>query len=571
MKEDMTYQSAALQEVRKIYEIVQYTIKAVYPKYYPAEVVDFFCDLHSMNAITQDVEAGNCGILIADGKIVGTGSFAENHITRVYVLPEYQKKGYGTFIVENIEEEIGKKHTEIYLDASLPAAALYEKLGYKTIKHEKHPVENGVILAYEIMKKKISAADLPYTYKKAAIDDIDELVRTRIEVLRAANKLPEHTDMSRVERESYEYYKRALKSGEHIGYLVYDKDTFAGAGGVSFYQVMPTYHNPSGQKAYIMNMYTAPEYRRRGIGYKTLDLLVKEIRRRNISQIALEATDMGRPLYEKYGFVTMKNEMELITDQRQFDYKRIAEGYVKDRPYLHGYVMEMVKQKMKLRSNFKNGMDIGCGAGLSTKALRTICDNVTGTDISSEMIEAAHALHGEKGYSFRVCRAEDMEADDKSLDIVTAAGTINWIDENKFLPRLQNALADEGLLLIYDFWITDKMEGHQEYTDWWHQEYLPRFPKPGRKEHKWTDDDIAAYGFQIFSQEEYAITYEMDMDYFIRFMLLQSNVIAQVEEGGRDLEEVKMWFYDTLSKFWKEEKQKLIFEGYNWYIVKISR
>ena len=56
---------------------------------------------------------------------------------------------------------------------------------------------------------------------------------------------------------------------------------------------MPTHHNPSGNKAYIMNMYTNPKYRRKGIA------------------ISLEATDMGKPLYEKYGFKKMNNEMEL--------------------------------------------------------------------------------------------------------------------------------------------------------------------------------------------------------------------------------------------------------------------
>ena len=117
--------------------------------------------------------------------------------------------------------------------------------------------------------------------------------------------------MSVVEKESYEYYKRALETGEHIVYLVYDKENFIGAGGVSFYQVMPTYHNPTGRKAYIMNMYTAPEYRRQGIAINTLDLLVKDARKQGVTQIALEATDMGRPLYEKYGFVKMEDEMEL--------------------------------------------------------------------------------------------------------------------------------------------------------------------------------------------------------------------------------------------------------------------
>jgi GNAT superfamily N-acetyltransferase len=148
--------------------------------------------------------------------------------------------------------------------------------------------------------------------KRATMEDIDELVRTRIIVLRAANKLSDDEDMSVVEEESYAYYRRALESGEHIAYLVYDNGKFIGAGGLSFYQVMPTYHNPTGKKAYIMNMYTASEYRRQGIAFHTLDLLVNDAREQGVSQIAVEATDMGRPLYEKYGFVKMEDEMELV-------------------------------------------------------------------------------------------------------------------------------------------------------------------------------------------------------------------------------------------------------------------
>lgn len=150
-----------------------------------------------------------------------------------------------------------------------------------------------------------------FEYKRATIEDIEELVRTRMIVLRAANKLSDDVDMSMVEQESYAYYKKALETEEHIAYLVYDNGMFIGAGGVSFYRVMPTYHNPTGKKAYIMNMYTAPEYRRKGIAFHTLDLLVKDAKKRGASQIALEATDMGRPLYDKYGFVKMEDEMEL--------------------------------------------------------------------------------------------------------------------------------------------------------------------------------------------------------------------------------------------------------------------
>ncbi|MBQ4282939.1 MAG: GNAT family N-acetyltransferase [Lachnospira sp.] len=153
--------------------------------------------------------------------------------------------------------------------------------------------------------------DTIYTYRRAMIDDLEELVRTRIVVLRAANRLPDDTDMSVVEAASRAEYPKALANGEHVAYLVYDGDTWIGAGGVSFYKIMPTYSNPSGRKAYIMNMYTVPEYRRQGVAYKTLDLLVNEARKRGVTQISLEATAVGRKLYEKYGFVAMKDEMEL--------------------------------------------------------------------------------------------------------------------------------------------------------------------------------------------------------------------------------------------------------------------
>ena len=67
---------------------------------------------------------------------------------------------------------------------------------------------------------------------------------------------------------------------------------------MSFYSVMPTFHNTTGRKAYIMNMYTDPKYRHRGIAEKILKMLLKEIERRNIVEVTLEATDMGKPLYE---------------------------------------------------------------------------------------------------------------------------------------------------------------------------------------------------------------------------------------------------------------------------------
>ncbi len=149
-------------------------------------------------------------------------------------------------------------------------------------------------------------------FRKATTEDIDLLVRTRIEVLRAANGLTGSEDMSEVEKQSHEYYEKALADETHTALLVFDRDQFIGAGGISYYRVMPTYHNPTGRKGYIMNMYTRPEYRRKGIAFHTLGLLVQDARKKGIISVSLEATAAGRLLYEKFGFSEMKDEMELI-------------------------------------------------------------------------------------------------------------------------------------------------------------------------------------------------------------------------------------------------------------------
>ena len=151
----MEYIKATEKDLEHIVMLVQETIKTIYPKYYPKEVVEFFCELHCQENILKDIKAGLVGILIKDNEIVGTGCYKDNHITRVYVKPAYQKQGYGSYIMQCLENEIGLQCDSVCLDASLPASHLYEKRGYKTVKHERWNVENDVVLVYEIMEKRL--------------------------------------------------------------------------------------------------------------------------------------------------------------------------------------------------------------------------------------------------------------------------------------------------------------------------------------------------------------------------------------------------------------------------------
>ncbi len=153
----MEYIPATSERVDDIHHVMQTTISAVYPKYYPAEVVDFFLRLHSREHTQEGVESGNRGVLLVDGKVVGVGCADGNHITSVYVLPEYQGRGYGSHILDCLEERIARDHDTAMLDASLPAVMLYEHRGYKTTGHGVLDVGNDVKLVYEIMEKQLRA------------------------------------------------------------------------------------------------------------------------------------------------------------------------------------------------------------------------------------------------------------------------------------------------------------------------------------------------------------------------------------------------------------------------------
>lgn len=226
-------------------------------------------------------------------------------------------------------------------------------------------------------------------------------------------------------------------------------------------------------------------------------------------------------------------------DNRAFDSKRIAEGYAR-RPWLHREVIERIRSDCRAVDNFKNGLDVGCGAGLSTKALKLMCDKVTGTDISPEMIKVCQQLYGEEGYSFYVAKAEETRIPIEKYDVLTAAGVINWVDREKFLENVNAVMSPGGLLIVYDFGITDQcMENNNKtYTDWYQKQYLSKFPKPPRKEE------------------------------FIDFMMIQSNVNARMESKEVSEKAVKDWMTDTLSDVFRGETRTMFFAGYSWFIRK---
>lgn len=81
---------------------------------------------------------------------------------------------------------------------------------------------------------------------------------------------------------------------------------------MSYIRIMPTFSHPTGKRAHLMNVYTRREYRRRGIARKMVELLIRETWKKGVTEISLDATESGRPLYESMGFTDSSECMTLV-------------------------------------------------------------------------------------------------------------------------------------------------------------------------------------------------------------------------------------------------------------------
>ena len=138
-----------------IHYLTHTTITTIYPRYYPQGVVDFFLHHHSQSNIQSDIEAGLVWLLEEDGQPIGTVTIKENAINRLFVLPEYQGRGYGSQLMDFAEQKVGERFSSVHIDSSLPAKEMYLKRGYKEKKTCRIQADNGDVLVYDEMEKKL--------------------------------------------------------------------------------------------------------------------------------------------------------------------------------------------------------------------------------------------------------------------------------------------------------------------------------------------------------------------------------------------------------------------------------
>jgi len=153
-------------------------------------------------------------------------------------------------------------------------------------------------------------------YRKATVDNIDELVKVRLDFLLQVNSISTEEDKKALIEPTGEFLRAGLSDGSFIQWLATDGGKIIGTSSVSFYLLPPILRRLNGKSAYIANISTYPAYRKQGVGTKLLTLAIDEAKSAGCADIHLHATDMGRPLYEKHGFRPKDNAMGYYDDRR---------------------------------------------------------------------------------------------------------------------------------------------------------------------------------------------------------------------------------------------------------------
>ncbi len=148
--------------------------------------------------------------------------------------------------------------------------------------------------------------------QKADISNLDLLMRWRMEVLNEVFPPSEYDYPEDLEEENRNYYKWALPAGKHIACFACADGEIVGCGGLCLYQEMPSPDNPSGQCAYLMNIYCRPAFRSQGVGRSVISWLVDRAKEQYITKIYLESSKPARQLYERLGFSDMPDMMILV-------------------------------------------------------------------------------------------------------------------------------------------------------------------------------------------------------------------------------------------------------------------
>lgn len=139
------------------------------------------------------------------------------------------------------------------------------------------------------------------TTRMATVDDAAVIAGHRRMMFRDAGfETPD--DMAAMEANFLEWVRPRLEDGRYLGWLVEDDGHVVAGAGVWLMDFPPHWMDAEPVRAYLLNFYTAPSHRGRGLAGQLLAAATAEVRRRGVKVATLHASKYGRPIYEKNGF-----------------------------------------------------------------------------------------------------------------------------------------------------------------------------------------------------------------------------------------------------------------------------
>ena len=141
--------------------------------------------------------------------------------------------------------------------------------------------------------------------------DLEEVLRHRCGMFRDMGYTDEST-LNAVAQSSRDFIRRGLLEGWYCGWFAVAGDRImAGAGLlITDWVAHPTSaHDP--RRAYVLNVYTYPEFRRQGLAKQLMQVVIDVCRNEGFRSIWLHASEHGRPIYSSLGFEPT-NEMKLV-------------------------------------------------------------------------------------------------------------------------------------------------------------------------------------------------------------------------------------------------------------------
>jgi ubiquinone/menaquinone biosynthesis C-methylase UbiE len=241
-----------------------------------------------------------------------------------------------------------------------------------------------------------------------------------------------------------------------------------------------------------------------------------------------------------------------------FDSRGAARRYSAARPYFHPLVIGKIKDFMGLTETVPLALDVACGTGQSSVALKEIAEQVVGVDPSETML--AMASHDDR-IRYVEASAEELPFPEAEFDLVTVSLAFHWFDRDPFLAEASRVLRPFGWLVIYDNHFQRRMKENPGYERWIEEVYAASYPTPSRNSDTLTDQDARMHGFALVGREEYSNEFSFTLEELVSYLMSQSNINAAIEEGRETEETVRRWLTEAQSPFFEEPRRTFLFGG----------